>query len=52
MHAGAAEDGELAIVRVNIVRHEGEHPGTTAHGVRTHDWPAYAKSVTIERVEP
>lgn len=51
VHAGILKDGEWGIVRVRVVQHDGDHPGTEKNGVRTRNWGTLDRSYTIELVQ-
>lgn len=51
VHAGLVKDGHWALVRVKVVAHSGDHPGTEANGVRSRNWGKLDRSYTIELVQ-
>ena len=52
VHAGVLKDGEWGLVRVVVVKHDGNHVGTERNGVKTRDWGSLDRSYTITRVKP
>ena len=44
-------DRELGLVRVKVIKHEGEHPSVPANGIVPTKWGPYHTSYTIERVD-
>lgn len=51
VHNGALADRELGLVRVKVIKHEGEHPSVPANGIVPTKWGPYHTSYTIEKVE-
>jgi hypothetical protein len=51
VHAGLLEDGELGLVRVKVVQHEGEHRPSNKHGVLSRPWGSYRSSFTLEKID-
>ena len=51
VHHGALADRELGLVRVKVIKHDGEHPSFPANGVTPTRWGPYHTSYTIEKVE-
>jgi hypothetical protein len=51
VHNGALADRELGLVRVKVIKHEGEHPSVPANGIAPTAWGPYHTSYTIEEVE-
>ncbi len=51
VHNGALADRELGLVRVKVIKHEGEHPRVPANGIVPTKWVPYHTSYTIEKVE-
>jgi len=51
VHAGAVGDKQLGIVRVKVMKHEGEHPSVPANGITPTKWGAYHTSYTLEAID-
>ena len=51
VHAGVLKHDELGLVRVKVIKHEGDHPATPANGVRATPWGKYHTSYTLEKVD-
>ena len=51
LHAGALKDRELGIVRVKVLKPDGDHPSVPANGITPTAYGKYHTSYTLERVE-
>ena len=51
VHNGALADRELGLVRVKVIKHEGDHPSVPANGIAPTAWGPYHTSYMIEEVE-
>jgi hypothetical protein len=51
IHAGALKDRELGIVRVKVIKADGDHASVPANGITPTAYGKYHTSYTVQRVE-
>ena len=51
IHAGALEHQQLGLVRVKVIKHDGEHPSEPRNGITPTKYGKYHTSYTIEKID-
>lgn len=51
VHAGLLGHDELGLVRVRMIKHNGNHESELRNGIRPHPWGEYHASYTLEKIE-
>lgn len=51
VHNGALKDRELGLVRVKVIKHDGDHPSVPKNGIVPTKWGKYHTSYTIEKID-